>query len=55
MPKTQIKVNCKNIFKSKTPSKAELTQKWIEIINRMEQSKSHIDVSSAGIKSGKEL
>ena len=40
--KEQTKAICKSVFKSgeSTTSKKELTQKWIELINKIEKDKS---------------
>jgi len=40
--KQQSKTICKSVFKSgeSTTSKKELTQKWIELINKIERDKS---------------
>ncbi len=40
--KEQPKAICKSVFKSgeSTTSKKELTQKWIELINKIEKDKS---------------
>lgn len=40
--KEQTKSICKSVFKSgeSTTSKKELTQKWIELINKIERDKS---------------
>jgi len=41
MGKNEVQVTCKSVFKSgeNTTSKNQFTQKWIELVNKLEKSK----------------
>jgi hypothetical protein len=40
MPKKEIQVTCKSVFKSgENTSKSQFTRKWIEMVNQLEKTK----------------